>query len=176
MASRRKPDAPLTDSGALYSPRDFKAGTDAVEKDTDSAWQLWLDANKTAQASGTDPRYARTAPQGLTTEPGALSRASAAGAGRLAPATVEEAMVEMRRNNRVCPRPRPWQMLYDMLPEGKLRPDPPLIDEAWNTTASINKRTLLRKQLQWAADHGRLDAVMDFLESLPEDVWFHMDD
>ena len=64
----KKPDAaPLTETGAFYSARDFRAQTNAVEKDTDSAWDMWVEANKTPEdTQRTDPRYARTGPGSLT--------------------------------------------------------------------------------------------------------------
>ena len=181
---KKKPSAPLTDTGALYSPRDFRAQTDAVEKDTDSAWQLWVEANKTAEEKKGDPRYARTSPQSLNTEPAALGEDPGSETERRQrmqsqrqAATVDEAMQIARRNNRVCPRPNYWQDLYDMLP-GKKRgkPTPPLIGPQWNLSSAINKRTCLREHLEWAAEQDVLERVIMFMRGLPEADWFHMND
>jgi len=191
---KKKPDSsPLTDTGALYSARDFRAQTNAVEKDTDSAWDMWVEANKAPEdTQRIDPRYARTGPASLTNDqagggmstvpaklgedPGTESEARLRRrTSRVA--TVDDAMVEARRNNRVCPRPNQWQTLYDMLPNRtKSKPTPPLIGAKWNSTPSITKRTCLREHFEWAEQHGVLAQVMNFMKALPETDWFHMND
>ena len=180
--NRPSPAAPLTDTGALYTTRDFRSQTQAVEKDTDSAWDLWVEANKSPEEKQkTDPRYARTAPQGLTTVPAGLGEDPGSETEALRRSqqlcTVEDAMVEARRNNRVCPRPNHWQALYDLLPDKKKNnPTPPLIGPAWNSTPSITKRTCLREHFEWAEEHGVLEEVVAFVRVLPETDWFHMND
>ncbi|MRD48216.1 hypothetical protein [Caenimonas koreensis] len=183
--------APLTDTGALYSARDFRAQTNAVEKDTDSAWDMWVEANKSIeQKPPGDQGYARTGPVSLTSDhastmstvpaklgedPGSESEARMRRRNRVA--TVDDAMLEARRNNRVCPRPNHWQTLYEMLPNRtKSKPTPPLIGPLWNSTPSITKRTCLREHFEWADQHGVLAQVMNFMKTLPETDWFHMDD
>jgi hypothetical protein len=32
-------------------------------------------------------------------------------------ATLDEALVEIQNNNRICPQPQKWQQLYEMLPQ-----------------------------------------------------------
>lgn len=186
MGTKRKTDAPLTDKGDLYLPRDFRKDTDAVEKDTDSAWALFQEAQARHEGRFADTSPASTGPQDLQvdrryarTSPAGLDAASASP--RAAPkdrvATVEDAMVEARRANRVCPRPNHWQQMFDMLPgKQRNRPAPPLIGTAWNTTPPLSKRARLREHLEWAAEHGQLDPILAFVRSLPETEWLHMDD
>ncbi|WP_152682752.1 hypothetical protein [Caenimonas sp. SL110] len=184
---KRRKDSLLTDRGELYLPRDFRAGTEAVERDTDSAWASFQEMeahadrrfadtaplSSTPQDTPGDRRYARTAAGGLTmASTPALTPAPAVG-----PATVEDAMVEARRNNRVCPKPERWQELFAMLPDvQKGKPPPPLVGSSWANTPSLSKRMCLREHLEWAAQHGRLDAVLSFMRGLPETDWFHMGD
>ncbi len=95
--------------------------------------------------------------------------------------TVHEAMVEVRRFNRVCPRPQAWQALYDLIP-GKLttghawQPPPPITGAAWQATSAVPKRMCLREQLEWAEHQGALGEAMRFLRALPEDQWHHVGD
>jgi hypothetical protein len=45
----------------------------------------------------------------------------------------------------------------------ELRRSPPLV-----------RRIRMRDQVEWAAQHGLLRELFDFIESLPEDHWLHM--
>jgi hypothetical protein len=94
------------------------------------------------------------------------------------PLTVQDVMVEARRFNRVCPQPEAWQRLYDLLPAGGAgRNAPaPIGGPAWRVTPAMSKRMCLRDQIEWAHEHGTLEAVMQLLKSLPETQWHHMDD
>lgn len=174
-----------TDFGPTYMPGDKIPTPVAVEKNTDSAWALWSDvsaaqdakfANTTPESrtmplGGEDPRYAKTRPMALT--PDGKPRAAAA----TEAVTVDDVMLEARRNNRVCPRPDRWQELFDRLPD-KLadRPMPPMIGPAWNVTSSLSKRTCVREHIEWAASHDFLEQVFAFLKQLPESEWYHMGD
>lgn len=97
------------------------------------------------------------------------------------PLTAQDVMVEARRFNRVCPKPQAWQRLYELIP-GKIvhgpshQPSPPLLGDAWHATSAMPKRMCLRDQIEWAEHHGALEAVMQFIKSLPEDEWHHVDD
>ena len=172
-------------SGEPYFPGDPIPAPDAFEKDSDSVWELWHRTHSAHEAS-----YAPTAPAKISaqnpgdprfaaTEPASLAR-SAAGAGpppapAVKPPTLDEAMLESRRNNRVCPTPAKWQELYQLLPDRKNnRPTPPLVGPAWQVTPSISKRMCLREHLEWAEGHGALSRVMEFLRQLPEQDWHHM--
>jgi hypothetical protein len=154
---------------------------DADERNTDSIWDLWQKTHK-AQEAG----FAETAPAAVTpaggdtafaaTQPVGLSRAPVPAPTRAPKAlSLQDAMVEARRNNRVCPKPPRWQQLYDMLPERTpTRPTPPLLGVSWNATPSLSKRMCLREHLAWAETKGALPAVVEFLRQLPEEDWHHM--
>ena len=83
-------------------------------------------------------------------------------------------------NDRVCPMPLPWHQVWDML-SGKKRgsgwePPPPLILAAWWETSDQEKRERFELHLHWAAEHGALDKVAQFLRSFPEGEWHHRGD
>ncbi len=93
-------------------------------------------------------------------------------------ATLEQALEEARKNNRVCPQPRKWSELYELLPNRERKgngwvPALPLILAAWDTPAML-KMLRLREQIEWAAEHDSLDVVYDFMKNLNEDEWFHI--
>jgi len=68
-----------------------------------------------------------------------------------------------------------------MLPDKKHKvtgwePALPLILAAWWDTPAISKMLRLREHIQWAADHGCLNEIYDFLRALPEGDWYHVGD
>lgn len=162
---------------------------DAVEKDSDTTWALWSDL-----AASENRGFADTAPAGESmreasdersyapTAPAPLQRLQALPAAPVRrELSVGEVMVEARRSNRVCPQPAKWQQLYDMLPDkkqsgGGWEPPPPLTDAAWKATPSIPKRMVFREHIEWAASHGCLQEVFNFMKSLDESEWHHMGD
>jgi len=94
-------------------------------------------------------------------------------------ATLEDALAEANRNNRVCPQPSKWQQLYELLPARQRigngwQPALPLILAAWWDTPDLLKIARLQEHLNWAAAHGALDAVYAFLCTLPESEWHHL--
>jgi hypothetical protein len=176
-----------------YSDLDRADAAQARETDSDSAWAQFEALNKPPPATNFgvtepasipmplpagDPRYAQTVPAALTkdTVPAELT-ASSSSARRV---TLNEAMTEVRRNNRVCPQPAAWQRLYEMLPgkrqEGRdWQPPPPMTGTAWKATRSLAKRMCLRDHLEWADKKGCLDQVYAYLKDLPETDWHYMD-
>ena len=161
---------------------------EAVESDSDTAWDTFsaLQARQevhfadTAPASipmplpGGDPRYAKTQPAPLKADP---RRPAESAASRKA-VTLDGAMQEARRSNRVCPKPAQWQRIYDAMPadaSGK-RASPPLTGAAWTGTPSLSKRMSFRDHIEWAAAHGALERVVALMKELPEDDWHHMGD
>jgi hypothetical protein len=80
----------------------------------------------------------------------------------------------VRSNRRVCPRPRAWQKLFDLLPERTPdRPAPPYIGGSWHASNDTNKFIRLIEHIQWGAEHGAFREVNNFLRTLPEKDWFH---
>lgn len=77
--------------------------------------------------------------------------------------------------------PQQWNQLYKMLPDKRRKgagwePPLPLFLAAWWDMPALTKMLRLREHLRWAADHGCLPAVFEFLRQLPEDQWHHVGD
>jgi hypothetical protein len=157
------------------------------ESDSDTAWADFneLQAGEQMHFAATQPasipmplpkgdlRYAPTAPAAL---PRAAQDTAIGKPARKA--TLDEALQESRRNNRVCPKPDFWQRIYDTLPgdERGKRPSPPLTGPAWAGTPSLSKRMCFREHLDWAEAHGALDRVLALMKALPDHHWHHMGD
>ena len=95
--------------------------------------------------------------------------------------TLEEVLVEVQKNNRVCPHPQRWQQLFNMLPDKQRKgagwePSLPIILAASWDTPAISKMLRLREHIEWAASHGCLEEVSLYLRELPEDQWHHIGD
>lgn len=94
-------------------------------------------------------------------------------------ATVDEALALAQSNGRVCPQPQKWKQLYELLPnrvraDDGWKPALPLILAAWWDTPTISKKIRLNEHIMWAAQHGAIDEVHDFLSSLDESDWHHV--
>lgn len=88
--------------------------------------------------------------------------------------TTEELIAYCRENGRVCPQPRVWSDLWQMLPSKKQHgarwePPVPLILAAWYDTPAILKMARLAEHIRWAEQHGCLEPVEEFLHSLMEE-------
>ena len=84
-------------------------------------------------------------------------------------------------NERVCPQPKEWSKLYDLLPNKRRvgngwEPALPLILAAWHDTPAMLKMKRLREHIEWAENHGAIGRVHAFLLSLPEEKWHHLDE
>ncbi len=93
-------------------------------------------------------------------------------------ATLEEALAVAQSNSRICPKPRGWKRLYEMLPDreqGKATRELglPLILAAWYDSTPFSKMWRLREHLEWAEEHGALDDVLKYISTLPESEWYH---
>ena len=97
------------------------------------------------------------------------------------PASEEDVLAIATKDGRVCPLPQAWSRLYDLLP-GKRRvgggwePALPLILAAWQDSTAMAKCIRFREHIEWAASHGALDPMHQFLATLPEDQWLHRAD
>jgi hypothetical protein len=92
---------------------------------------------------------------------------------------VDRLIAYCRDNNRVCPLPKAWQQLWEMMPEkkqaiGAWEPAVPLIGAAWYETPAMLKMVRLAEHVQWAAKHNALLEVAAFLRGLREDEWHHL--
>jgi len=93
--------------------------------------------------------------------------------------TIDDTFAEAKKNNRVCPQPKKWNELYEMLPKRKRKgngwnPSLPLILAAWWDTPAMMKMLRLREHIEWASAQGCLDEVHKFLVNLTEDEWCHI--
>ena len=74
--------------------------------------------------------------------------------------------------------PQRWSELHNLLPERRQvgagwEPPLPLILMAWYEP-DMSKMKRLQLHIEWAAAHGALDQVADYLRGLPEEEWFHI--
>ncbi len=95
--------------------------------------------------------------------------------------SVQNLIAYCRENGRVCPMPQRWSALWEMLPNrtrvgAGWQPPLPLILGAWHDTPGLLKMLRLAEHIEWAAEHGGLEAVARFLRALSEDEWFHIGD
>lgn len=187
VAGTPEPVEPQPETVSPYPCDDPIPRPEAVEMNTDTTWAEWsnLAAAENHKFADTLPATDAMLPDArsyATTEPAPLQKLQARPATPVRrELTVVEAMVEARRNNRVCPQPARWQQLFDMLPDKRRsgagwEPAPPLLGAAWKDTPSIPKRMVFREHIEWAASHGFLPQVFAFMKGLPESDWHHMGD
>ena len=89
--------------------------------------------------------------------------------------TVDDVLVEARRNNRVCPLPAIWQRLYAYLPNtGPHLAKVPATHAEWSKVPPLQKRARLREHIEWAASQGVLRQGYEALKKLPENRWHHI--
>jgi hypothetical protein len=87
--------------------------------------------------------------------------------------TLEEVISYCRKNERVCPVPQRWHKFYELLPDKRRHaagwvPPLPLILAAWWEASDEAKQERLEQHIRWAAEHGALDQVAKFVQSLAE--------
>ena len=141
---------------------DANRALEVVEKDTDTSWAMFQ-----AIAGQQERGFEKTQPTALE---GQAARAEAP-----AIATLDDVLVEVRRNNRVCPLPTVWVRIHALLPNKPPHlPPVPATREAWSRTPALQKRARLREHLEWAAAQGVLPQIHEVLRALPENKWHHM--
>ncbi|MBC5782240.1 hypothetical protein H8N03_04740 [Ramlibacter sp. USB13] len=162
---------------------------EALHEDGDTGWALWHEASQ-QQERRFAPTAPMTQPPGMNPEEIAWAATQPAGATLLRRPlvskaaekplfTLEAAMIVARRNNRVCPRPPQWDAFMKLLPpkkslRGTQQPPAPATGAAWAITPPLTKRLCFREQIEWAERAGVLEAVMAFMQSMPEEEWLHM--
>lgn len=142
--------------------RDAERALEVVEKNTDTSWAMFQ-AITNQQERG----FEKTRPTSLDTQK--------QGGDAPAIATLDEVLVEVRRNNRVCPLPTVWMRVHALLPNKPPHlPPVPANREEWSRTPSLQKRARLREHIEWAASQGVLPQIYEVLRALPENKWHHM--
>jgi len=86
-------------------------------------------------------------------------------------------LVYARENGRICAMPQAWSQLFNLLPDrrkiGNGREPPlPLSLSAWDLSSDIEKRERFLLHIRWAADHGALDRVNQFIRAIPPSGWY----
>ncbi|MEJ5991619.1 hypothetical protein WG902_16570 [Ramlibacter sp. PS3R-8] len=147
--------AVLTDLGPL---------PDVLESNSETTWRMFTELQ--AQDSG---RFMKTQPSSLVPLGDAPSQAR-----RIL--SVDEVMYEVRRYNRVCPVESQWRLLGDLLREAGAETPASLSGPEFRRTPPLAKRSRVREQVEWAAQHGLLREVFSFFTSLPEGDWVHIGD
>ena len=91
--------------------------------------------------------------------------------------TVTDVLALVESNERICPEPKRWHQLYRLLPQkGRAGPAVPLILGGWWHSTPLQKQERLRGHIEWANKHGVLEAVWNFLISLEESDWIHVNE
>ena len=91
-------------------------------------------------------------------------------------ANLEQWLLETASHGRVCPQPTPWNMLWELLPDRQpvgtgWQPPLPLILGAWWHASDAEKRDRFDLHLRWANEHGALDDVAAYLNTLEPGDW-----
>jgi len=94
-------------------------------------------------------------------------------------AMLDALLQHVRDKGRVCPVPRRWHELWEMLPARRRvghgwEPPLPRILAAWWDTPPLMKMMLLQEHIWYADTHGVLTDIDQYLRRLPEDDWAHL--
>jgi len=136
-----------------------------IDQDSERCWKLWAEWQRPlfqswqATQAFDQPSAAKGVPD------------------QAAPATtvLEAVLHSATWHNRVCPRRVLWMRLLDLIgvdataKEEVLR----LAGAAWRESSDLHKRALLRKQVYWAAEHGRLPRIQTLFATMQEEDWHH---
>ncbi len=92
---------------------------------------------------------------------------------------MNELLLFVKSDKRVCPQPDKWDELWKMLPDRKRKPTGgwgpplPLILAAWWHTNDTEKRIRLDEHIQYANKNGAIKEVSIYLHSLGSDDWVY---
>lgn len=90
--------------------------------------------------------------------------------------TLEDVVEIAHRNGRVCPQPKIWNEIYQMLPNVRRvgtdwEPPLPLILAAWGSASDAAKKKRFDEHLRYASEQGALAKVAVYLGSLEPRDW-----
>lgn len=160
---------PLRDPSHHWADRPHPV-PQAVEQSSESLW-----AQFQAISDNLDAGFARTVPSAL--DPAAVASGAAAMPPAIPRTTLDEALSEARRLNRVCPMPDHWKRFHARLPVSAGQTAPISLEgRAWQEVPAMGKRLVLRDQLAWAQAMGTLEDAVQFLRALNESDWQHIGD
>lgn len=91
--------------------------------------------------------------------------------------TLDQLVNDATRNGRICPQPKIWNELWELLPDRRRagvgwEPPLPLILAAWWHASDEEKRKRFHLHLKWASEHGCLEAVGQLLASMKPEDWY----
>lgn len=91
---------------------------------------------------------------------------------------LDDLLVFVQSDRRVCPLPPLWNEMWKVLSARNgvgqgVQPSAPLILGAWWYTSDADKRERFLYHIRWAADHGALPYVSAFIVSLSSDQWHY---
>jgi hypothetical protein len=94
--------------------------------------------------------------------------------------SLDDVLIEVSKDGRVCPKPQKWVSLWEMLPGRRPKghgwePPSPLILAAWGHTSDMEKRERFHDHIRWAYQFGALDSVADFILNLNPEDWHRED-
>jgi hypothetical protein len=135
---------------------------EVIETNSETLWKMFVELDEQHTAS-----FVKTVPSSI----GDLGSEDRQPAGDL---SVQVVMAEARRHNRVCPIATEWQRLHALLASVAADAPPPMTGAELRRSPPLVRRIRMRDQVEWAAQHGLLRELFDFIESLPEDHWLHM--
>lgn len=136
---------------------------EVVESNSETTWKMFLQLEAQQAAS-----FSRTTPSALAP----LASGGSRPGGSL---SVDDVMAQARRFNRICPVEPQWQRLHALLVQaGEADAPAAMAGVEFRRTPPLAKRIRVRDQVEWAARHGLLQEVSEFLDLLPEDQWVHM--
>ena len=90
--------------------------------------------------------------------------------------TIEELLVDVMKDGRVCPMPTQWNLLWELLPDRQRKgsgwePPVPLILAAWHDSSNVDKRDRFLLHLRWAYERGAIDVVVNYLSTMKPEDW-----
>jgi hypothetical protein len=90
--------------------------------------------------------------------------------------TIEELIADASKDGRVCPQPKAWNCLWELLPDRRRigvgwEPPLPLILAAWSNSSDDSKRERFHLHLRWADKHGAIDTVASLLSKMKPEDW-----
>ena len=94
---------------------------------------------------------------------------------------LDELLEYVGSDGRVCPMPTYWNELWQILPSRRRtdgtgwEPDLPLILAAWCDTPAPMKMLRLAEHIKYAAAHGVLQEVDQYLRKLTPEQWAYGD-